>query len=542
MIKIKKTDTIIDIIGKINEEKNERIILDFPLWHPILHNHISLKILKNHCGKKDFTIITPDISSRTIGKSLGINYSFIKDPAFHEEKNKKGNLLKHNFSFWEYFFFEIKKSLQEFKKFFYKNKSIKYYSLKYEKQKSRIGLFLLWLFISFFIFVFIFYFAVPKSYITITPEVKVKSRGRNFIFRETNTESSLLHENIIPLTAISNTISLSETFATTGIDETKINRAKWKISVFNTLNEEIKLVPNTRFQSNNGTIFSTEEWIVIPAWNDENPWKINIFVSSQIKDNKGNIITQDANIKMGEMLIIPALDWKLKEQIYAKAVNDFIGADGSDNAKIISEEDIENAKALFTEKLKKKALDALKQKIKEENMINNVTYEILWVNEILNYENINIHIWEDAEIGARKNKFTLSGNITIKSYIYNKDLALTKLKKIVNESILEESEQVLLIDEKSLYFSTELYRKNSPFEIKSTLNVDALIVHNFLNENDAYVQKLKSTILWLQREEAIKLLLNDEKVSNVEIYITPFFIDTISSINDNIIFKVNEKL
>jgi len=31
MIKIKKTDTIIDIIGKINEEKNERIILDFPL-------------------------------------------------------------------------------------------------------------------------------------------------------------------------------------------------------------------------------------------------------------------------------------------------------------------------------------------------------------------------------------------------------------------------------------------------------------------------------------------------------------------------------
>jgi len=40
-----------------------------------------------------------------------------------------------------------------------------------------------------------------------------------------------------------------------------------------------------------------------------------------------------------------------------------------------------------------------------------------------------------------------------------------------------------------------LYRQDYPFEVKSTLNVDALIVHNFLNENDAYVQKLKSTIL-----------------------------------------------
>jgi len=542
MIKIKKTDTIIDIIGKINEEKNERIILDFPLWHPILHNHISLKILKNHCGKKDFTIITPDISSRTIGKSLGINYSFIKDPAFHEEKNKKGNLLKHNFSFWEYFFFEIKKSLQEFKKFFYKNKSIKYYSLKYEKQKSRIGLFLLWLFISFFIFVFIFYFAVPKSYITITPEVKVKSRGRNFIFRETNTESSLLHENIIPLTAISNTISLSETFATTGIDETKINKAKWKIRIFNTLSEEIKLVPNTRFQSNNGTIFSKKDWIVIPAGNTKNPWIVEIIISSQIKDSEGKIVSEAANIKIGETLIIPALDDTLRNQIYAKALSDFSGAGGSEDAKIISEEDIENAKSLFEERLKKESLESLKEKIKKENTINNVTYEILWVNDILTYKNLDIQLGEWAEVGARKESFELSGTITIESYLYNKDLALTKLKKVINESILDESEQVLLIDEKSLRFSTELYRQDYPFEVKSTLNVDALIVHNFLNENDAYVQKLKSTILWLQREEAIKLLLNDEKVSNVEIYITPFFIDTISSINNNIIFKVNEKL
>jgi hypothetical protein len=47
MIKVKIDDTIIDIIDKIQGEKAAEIILDFPLGHPILHNYISLKILKS---------------------------------------------------------------------------------------------------------------------------------------------------------------------------------------------------------------------------------------------------------------------------------------------------------------------------------------------------------------------------------------------------------------------------------------------------------------------------------------------------------------
>jgi hypothetical protein len=89
MIKVKKTDTIIDIISKINEEKKGNIILDFPLGHPILHNYVSLKILKTHCGRKRLIIVTPDITSRKIGKNLGIEYSLVKDSKFYEEKQEQ---------------------------------------------------------------------------------------------------------------------------------------------------------------------------------------------------------------------------------------------------------------------------------------------------------------------------------------------------------------------------------------------------------------------------------------------------------------------
>jgi len=74
------------------------------------------------------------------------------------------------------------------------------------------------------------------------------------------------------------------------------------------------------------------------------------------------------------------------------------------------------------------------------------------------------------------------------------------------------------------------------------LEVESFIVHNFLNNNDNYVQKLKGMILGLSKEEATKVLLNDPKISNVKIEITPFFIDKISNVPDNIIFKVSDTL
>jgi hypothetical protein len=47
MIKINNKDSIIDVIIKINNCKQKEIVLDFPFGHPIIHNHTSLKILKN---------------------------------------------------------------------------------------------------------------------------------------------------------------------------------------------------------------------------------------------------------------------------------------------------------------------------------------------------------------------------------------------------------------------------------------------------------------------------------------------------------------
>jgi hypothetical protein len=66
MIKIYEQDTIIDVVNKINDSKDKEIMLEFPFGHQILHNYLSLKIIKNKAGNKRITILTNDLGSKKI--------------------------------------------------------------------------------------------------------------------------------------------------------------------------------------------------------------------------------------------------------------------------------------------------------------------------------------------------------------------------------------------------------------------------------------------------------------------------------------------
>jgi hypothetical protein len=83
-------------------------------------------------------------------------------------------------------------------------------------------------------------------------------------------------------------------------------------------------------------------------------------------------------------------------------------------------------------------------------------------------------------------------------------------------------------------------RKEQPFKIKASAEIQASFTHNFLSKKNNYVEKLKFTIAGMNKEEAKKILLNNSKISNVDIESRPFFMTKISSIPNNIDFFVEE--
>ena len=541
MIKISKSDSIVDVISKINNSKSKDIILEFPFGHPIIHNYLSLKILKNQAWSKNLVIATSDLSSKKIWRKLWIKYSIIKDPKFIEERN----LLKHNFTFFEYLKYEIKKYWNEIKEFVFLNEKIrkvKDYKEKYSN-KSGIWFFLLWLLISIFVFIFIFYLAVNKTYIYVTPEISVKTKSKNFTFKESSDEQIIEEEKIIRLKELSENIYLEELFWTTGIKEDEIRKSKWEILIINKTPEDIKLLPNTRVKTASWVVFEIDWWSTIPKANIDSNWKIKPWttkasVIAKIYDEDWKIIWERWNIKNKTILTIPWLKDD-KNKVYARSIEDFKWW-SSKIKKIISEDDIEKGKKIIEEKLKKESLKKIKQIVKQKNKEDSSKYEILAVNEAIRYSNLNIIPFWDIKQWDEVDKFKLTWSIKVNIFLYNKETVINKLKNTVRNSILEDIEEINLIDSDSLRISNIISKKDSPFEMKATVEIEILLNHNFLSENNAYIERLKATILWLESEKAKKVLLNNSKISNVTIENRPFFIKEITSIPENIIFKVQE--
>ncbi|MDD4151851.1 MAG: hypothetical protein PHR68_04515, partial [Candidatus Gracilibacteria bacterium] len=324
MIKINENDTIVDIINKINASQEKEIILDFPFGHPVLHNYLSLKILKSKAGNKHITISTTDIASRKIGKNIGINYSIINDPALIEEKRMQ-NLMMHNFSFFEYMIFEIKKYLRIIYKFLYKKTGldILIYKSPYDKaRRSGVGLLLFSLLLSFGMLVFIFYFAVSKTYVYITPEIEIRSKAKNIIFQEAKASEIIENENIVPIKKLTGTYNVEENFGATGIDYENTKRSEGKVTFINDLSEIQTLKPHTRLTSSAGIMFETTDWVAIPARG-----KVEANVIAKLYDTEGKFIGSRGNIEK-DKFILPGLKFN-KDKIYAISETKFTG--GSDN-------------------------------------------------------------------------------------------------------------------------------------------------------------------------------------------------------------------
>lgn len=545
MIPIKKEDSLIDIIEKIQAQTQGDIILDIPLWHPVLHNYISLKLIKSKTGKERKCIIaTSDRIGRRIGKSLGIEYSHIKNSDFIEE-NTSQNILQHNFTLWEYFIFQLSSYKKEIFSFFETHKkmnSLWKYSKNY-KDRYFIHIFFIGFLVSLWIFLFIYYFAITKSYIYIYPEINVKKEAYNFIFTKKYWTNTSTNDKIVPLENITSSISLQESFPSTWIQKDETQKSQGRIQIFNITPEEIQLKPQTRFQTLSGSIvFVSKNWVNIPAWVKDNFWNISagtveVDVIAQIKDGMWNYIGSNGNIPKDTRLFLPWLWEDYKEKIYAQSIANFEGWNDT-IIKIISENDIEDAKKAFTEKLKNESIKKLLEEIRAKNELNHSQIKLLTGEKSIQYKDIQIYVPEDIVSGKTLDNFSISWSITLDSYTYDATWILQKMKSIINEKYIEWVEKIYKIEEDSLRISEVLSLQENPFEMKATVEIESLFLLDFLHNENTYIPQLKEKIRGMNKSEAQDILINDPHIRKAEISLRPFFVKRISTIESNIIFEV----
>lgn len=544
MIKIDLNDSIIDIIGKINSSNEDEVLLNFPFGHPTLHNYLSLKIIKNKTINKKVTIVTSDIRSRQIWSKLWIRYVINKEQRQHQKEKRTDNIMKHNFSATEYFYYELRSFFRWiYDKIAWKNISNLKYTSPYEKiRKSGISLLVLGLISSIAILMFIFYFAVNKTYIYITPEVNIKTEAKNIIFTKLKENALNENANVIWIKELTETISFQDLFNSSEVDYTTTSLSKGKALLINELPISQTLRPETRLLASNWVMFKTTKWVTIPASKKDENWKkifweIEVEIVAKIFDEKWEFIGARGNLEEASMI----LPWLKNNRDKIYAVLSWPTSWWTDKYSYkIWKNDIEDSKNSLETKLKREALNKLKSKIRALNKEEKSSYDLLRVTDAIKYFDLKITPNDWAKIWDKVDDFKLNWQISVKAYIYDKDTVYKTLIWSIRESILKESEKLMFIDKNSIKISNVIEKEESPTYIKATTEIDYGIAFNYWNNQNTRVQKLKNLIKGRDKKEAKKMLLNTKDVDKVEITSSPFFMSNVSNIEDNIIIKIDD--
>jgi len=567
MILIKKEDSIVDILKKINKTESNEIVLDFPFWHPVLHNHLSLKIIQTKTRNKKLTIISSDKTAKKIAKVLGIKFTKNK---LNKENNviTTQDILKQNFTFLEYAKFEIRFFFQKINNFIKWNlksskkiNSIYYYKNKYwNSSKNIIFYFILILTLIFLLLLYIYYIAINKTYITIYPEINLNNKSRNFTFIERNTVNINKYDyikNKVYITKISEKVTVSKKIASSWITQNENELAKWNVIFYNYLDEDTFILKNTSLENKEWIQFFLPKGINIPKSIKKNwkiiPWEKKALLYWKIKLINWDYSWVKSNIWTGVLLTIPKLG-KDNIKIFAKSINKFTW--GSNNfINILTNKDIENAKKLMTDLLKDSAIEKIKEDIKENNIQNSIELDLLPIDNIFKFDNLKINIPEELKAWDQIKDFNIYWEIEISSYIYNKKAVISLLKSSINNTLIPEYQKIISINEDSLRIShiikrndlkkikwryIYLQKMNIPFIVKATTEIEYLLSKKIDNKNSNFIQEVKQKILAKDKKEAEKILVNKPEINNVKIEIQPFFIKKISSLPENIEIIIEE--
>jgi len=211
----------------------------------------------------NFTLLSndPTITAIASGFSIRTTRSSVTSEFEEHYTKKQSTLIKHNYTRWEYFLYEVKRFF-EYIFFIIRRKPEAIYKSKSKLKSTNFVLMIFGLIMSLSLLLFIFYFAVSKTTI-ISPQINVSPVIANVIFTSTG-KTPLDGNNVLEMRPVSQTIESTMKFRVTALDMNTIQNSQGTITVYNELSAEQSMKPNTRFVTDNGLIFRSLDWIRVP--------------------------------------------------------------------------------------------------------------------------------------------------------------------------------------------------------------------------------------------------------------------------------------
>ena len=475
-----------------------------------------------------------------MAKSASIQASLSGVTAEFEREFENKNLLKHNFTMWEYFLYELKRWFMYIGFLFRRKKSA---IPLYKMRKSNPNMFLIvsGLIMSLSLLLFIFYFTVSKTYVYVTPQISVRPISANIIFSQ-NTGSLVQSKNTINMKKIALPIEHTMKFSLDTIDPNSATNAYGTVTIYNELTTDQALKPNTRFITEEGIVFRTESWINVPKSKTENGitqiGTAEAVLRADPSDEAGRVIGSRWNVPIDTIFSIPGLKFN-RDKVYAKAKTVFAG--GTDpKIHVITEAEIQKFRGIMHEQISRVARTKLQSWIETSNTNGGEQYALLmWDSVVFSGETIVIN--GGKKVGDLADEVELKWTIHVTALVYNQRETINYLTTIFREKLLYGTDKELGIHEDTLRLTNVVSRTENDSTIKATMEMNATLTYDLENASNELTRRMKVIIAWLSEEEAITRLINEWHVREVSIRFSPFWMSHVSSNMDNIEFIIKNE-
>lgn len=400
--------------------------------------------------------------------------------------------------------------------------------------------------ITVFVLLVIVYIALPGVTIYLTPSASVLEKSVNITLADYNQNSAELDTrppHMIASYPIETTVTKSITHYATGkkFSDNGAN-ASGKITISNTTDTPWPLIPDTRFETNEGIVFRISNGITVPAATSGGPGIAEAFVTADQADSYGIIVGERGNIEPSRFFL-PGLKESSQSKIYGESIEPMTGG-VTDFIAFISEEDVAAAELRINDELLRDAVSELELAVVNQgDLVGDVdAFTLLDGDNAVKISAVSVDL-PLGLVGQQISEFTISGEVSVSGVYYDHDAMLEILK---SELSLKKSPQkeLLRINEESTSYRIFEWDEGAG-KIKLTANIKG--IEQFSIDPDKengsrLLSKIQEHIVGKDIEEAKLYIQNLPEVNKVEIDSWPAWSPTIPNIVDNIEFEIREAI
>jgi hypothetical protein len=377
------------------------------------------------------------------------------------------------------------------------------------------------------LFFIIIYVVLPGATLYIEPASEVVSRGVNITLepRPSDPRSMKAYD-------VEAVIDITITHPATGIIS-EGNNSSGELTIINTADRVWGLVPQTRFQTDNGIVFRIEKEAQVPAASAEgSPGTLVVQVVADPVDANGVPTGERGNVEPTKF-VLPALREDSQDEIYAESYEAMTGGETNVSATVL-EDDLIAAREKLIVALEEKALSSLRKETLSLGNREGLELVLLEDSDVLVYGNPVVDM-PYSVIGDETQEFEITGSLQLTGVAYDSEAVLNILK---TEIISGETpgKQLVRIDEDSISINVletdlaaSIYRFTAQIQ-----GVEEFEIEKDLEGGSKLVKKITEHIAGRSIEEAEAYVQNLPEVNKVQIKIWPSWAPTIPSLPENI--------